>query len=145
MLLRELELLILKLDLTIQDRGLSLRGVQIKNAGSANINVRRTVVGPSSGLNHTTHKFQEALGCGIVVSPFIGQILLAHFIHTGVHKGHETADGWAKVRLRIGETIMKCSAYWKIHTYTGSNCPIPTRLILGLQLYRIVQYYRCFR
>ncbi len=53
MFLRELELLLLEVGLTIQDRAPSLRAVQhvplrqvYENADSAQINARRTVVGP---------------------------------------------------------------------------------------------------
>lgn len=46
-------------------------------------------------------QFKEALGCCVVVSPLIGQVLHAHFVYTLVHKGHETADGLAHIRLCV--------------------------------------------
>ena len=47
-----------------------------------------------------SYEFQEALWCGIVVSPLIGQILFAHLIHTLVHISHESTDGLTEVFLQ---------------------------------------------
>ena len=59
-----------------------------------------------------SHQFEEALGCCVVVSPLIGQVLHAHFVHTLVHKGHEMADGLAHIRLCVcvegGVTLKIC-------------------------------------
>ena len=53
----------------------------------------------TAAIKTGSHQFEEALGCCVVVSPLIGQVLHAHFIHTLVHKGHETADGLTHIRL----------------------------------------------
>ena len=42
-----------------------------------------------------THQLQEALGCGVVVAALVGEVLLAHLIHTPVDEGHELTDGLA--------------------------------------------------
>ena len=41
------------------------------------------------------YKFKEALWSGIVVSPFVSEILLAHLIDALVNIGHKLADGSA--------------------------------------------------
>ena len=57
-------------------------------------------------FTHThTYQFKETLGCGIVVSPLIGQILLAHLVHGPVYEGHELADRLSN--LRLGENYNK--------------------------------------
>ena len=47
-----------------------------------------------------THQFQEALRCGIVVSPLVCQVDLAHLVHTAMSEGHELADGVTQLRLK---------------------------------------------
>ena len=51
----------------------------------------------SCSLTHL-YQFQEALWCGVVVPPLIGQVHFARFIDAAVHVGHEATDGVAHFR-----------------------------------------------
>ena len=51
----------------------------------------------SCSLTHL-YQFQEALWCGVVVPPLIGQVHFTRFIDAAVHVGHEATDGVAHFR-----------------------------------------------
>lgn len=51
-----------------------------------------------------THQLKEALGCCIVISSLICQVVLAGTIHTFMSKGHEATDGPTQVSLQGQET-----------------------------------------
>ena len=55
---------------------------------------------PPLNLNVHTYQLKEALWCGVVIAPFIQQILLTHLIHIQMHISHELANALSNFRLK---------------------------------------------